>query len=350
MPKSLQTPSRIRFQLALLVLAAVLPVWLLSGVLVFQAYGTKRDQANKTMLNTSHSLAMRLDRELTGVQAALMALATSPAFASGDFAGVQRQALQFLKSYPGADIIVADPTGQQLLNSARPYGSPLPTRNNPGTVRRIFATGKPIIDDLYYGALTKRPLISIDIPVVRAGKVAYDLAMTFPSARMGHLLQQQRLPPDCYGAILDSLPVLVARSRYPEKYVGKTANSLLRQAMTRAPEGVVEYTNVEGKPVLVAFTRSAVSPWSVVVGMPKLSLLAGIIRWMGWAVAGSTAISLFGITLAFGLGRRIVHAEEARHQSEEQYRVLFDTLLEGFCIIEVLFNEGGRPAITVFWK
>ncbi len=36
-------------------------------------------------------------------------------------------------------------------------------------------------------------------------------------------------------------------------------------------------------------------------------------------------------------------AEEALRQSEERYRTLFDTLIEGFCIIEVIFGSDGRP-------
>jgi PAS domain S-box-containing protein len=36
-------------------------------------------------------------------------------------------------------------------------------------------------------------------------------------------------------------------------------------------------------------------------------------------------------------------AEEKLRHSEERYRLLFDTLIEGFCIIEVIFDPGGRP-------
>jgi PAS domain S-box-containing protein len=36
-------------------------------------------------------------------------------------------------------------------------------------------------------------------------------------------------------------------------------------------------------------------------------------------------------------------AEDALRQSEERYRTLFDTLIEGFCIIEVVFDAHGRP-------
>jgi PAS domain S-box-containing protein len=36
-------------------------------------------------------------------------------------------------------------------------------------------------------------------------------------------------------------------------------------------------------------------------------------------------------------------AEDAMMQSEEQYRTLFSTMLEGFCIIEMVFGDDGKP-------
>jgi len=306
-----RTPSTIRFQLACLVLVSVLPVWLISGFLVYHAYSTKCDQVNSDMLESARSLAMVVDRELMTVQAALQGLATSPGFGTGDFAGVQQQALQLLESYPGADIIVADQTGQQLVNSARPFGTPLPRRNNPETVRRIFASGKPVISDLFYGAVSKKPLISIDLPVTCNGKIAYDLAMTFPSERLVSLLRQKNFAKDRYGVILDSRPVMIARSRFPEGSVGKLANRGLVLALQHAEEGVAEYTNVEGNPAFVTFCRSSISPWAVVVGVPKASVMAEIYRWLAWTSAGSALLSLFGIALALAYARRITRDIQA---------------------------------------
>ncbi|HJV36804.1 histidine kinase dimerization/phospho-acceptor domain-containing protein, partial [Geomonas sp.] len=297
-------PSTIRHQLAGLMLAAVLPVWLVSGWLVFHAYSAKRDQVSATMQESARSLAMVVDRDLASVQAALQALATSPAFLAGDFTAVHGQVMELLKSYPGADIIVADQSGQQLVNSARPLGTPLPRRNNPETVRRIFTEGKPVVSNLFFGALTKRPLISIDVPVAREGKVLYDLAMTFPSDRMGALLRQQRLSAGWYSVIVDGKTVVVARSRYPERFVGKQANPAhLKQAALA--EGSAEYENVEGERVLVAFCRSSLSPWRAVVGVPKAVILSDIYLWTGWAIAAAGLISLFGIGLALSFARRI---------------------------------------------
>lgn len=42
------------------------------------------------------------------------------------------------------------------------------------------------------------------------------------------------------------------------------------------------------------------------------------------------------------------HAEQALRESEEKYRTLFDSVDEGFCVIEVLFDDAGHPADYVF--
>jgi C4-dicarboxylate-specific signal transduction histidine kinase len=303
--------STIRSQLAILVVACVLPVWLVAGFLVVHAYSDKRNQINRNMLETARAMTMVVDRELSSVQAALQALATSPAFANGNFAVVHRQALELLKSYPGADIIVADVTGQQLVNSYRPYGDSLPKRKTLETVRSIFESGKPLVSDLYYGAVTKRPMIGIDVPVFHDGKVAYDLAMTFPSDRLASILAQQKLPKGWYCSILDSKRVIVARTQDPEKYVGKQANSEFRQAMTKAQEGTTEVHSVGGTPVLASFCKSSMSEWAVAFGVSKAVVMTETYQWMGWAIGGAATISLIGIIFALGIARRIAEDIQA---------------------------------------
>jgi hypothetical protein len=298
----------IRSHLTSLVLACVLPVWLIAGFLVYYAYESKRALVTGHMLDTAHALSMSVDQELANGQSALQALATSPTFISGDLAGIHRQALELIRFYPKADIIVADSSGQQLVNSYRPFGLKLPKRNTPETVRRIFQSGKPVVSDLFFGAVTKRPLIAIDVPVFRNGEVVYDLSMTLPSDRLASILSRQHLPSEWYGTILDSKGIVVTRTKHPERFVGHIATDTIRQAMTKSPEDIIKVINLEGTSVFAAFSQSAVSGWTVVIGVPISTAMTDMYAWLGWALGCATILSLFGIALAMRIGSRIAQS------------------------------------------
>lgn len=302
-------PTSIRRQLSWLVAACVVPVWIVAGILVHHAYRAKRTQISGHLLEMARSLSMSVDRELAGAQAALMGLATSPSFEAGDLAAVHRQARMLLSSYPGADIIVADAGGQQLVNSHLPFGAPLPRRNTPETVRRIFRSGRPVVSDLYYGAVTGRPLVAIDVPVTRGGRVLYDLSMTFPPGPMATILFQRRFSEDQrFAVVLDSRGVVVARSRERERLVGRRACPELLGAVAAFREGGTEAVNLEGKRVINAFSRSALSGWVVVIGVPAATVQAEMQRWLGWALAGTLFLSLAGVALAWTFGRTIARS------------------------------------------
>ncbi|KAB0670242.1 hypothetical protein F6V30_08790 [Oryzomonas sagensis] len=303
--------STIRYQLTRLVATCVVPVWLAAAFLVFYAYSAKRDHLNSTMLEAARAMTMGVDRELASVEAALRGLATSPAFAAGDFAAIHRQTRELAAAYPGADIIVADATGQQLVNSYRPYGTPLPRRKNAETVARIFQSGKPLVSDLFYGAVTRRPLIGIDVPVFRDGRVVYDLAMTFPSDRLASILTALKLPPEWYGSILDSRRVVAAKTQSPERGVGVHVTPALNRAMARAMEGTAEIVNLEGRPVFATFCRSAMSNWTVAIAVPKAAVMTELYRWTAWAVGGAAVISLVGIIFGLGMARKIAQNIQA---------------------------------------
>jgi PAS domain S-box-containing protein len=310
--ESIARPKRrrptIHSHLIRLVLACVIPVWLIAGFLVYHAYSSKRAVIKEHMLETARALTMSVDRELAIAQAALQTLSTSPVFDSGDSAGMHNQVLELLNFYPQADIIVADASGQQLVNSYKPFGTPLPKRNIPETVRRIFQYGKPIVSDLYFGAVTKRPLIAIDVPVFVNGQVAYDLSMTLPFNRLASILSQQRLPPEWFGTILDSKGVVVTRTRDPKLYVGKMVASDTRRAIAGSAEGIVEVTSLEGIRVFDAFSRSKTSNWTVVIGIPTSVAMKSMYSWLGWAIGCATILSLAGIALAMRIGNSIAHS------------------------------------------
>ena len=171
----------VQFWLASLVAACVLPVWIAAGFLVVYSYQNKRALTEQRMLETARALTLVVDRELANVQASLTVLTASPSLDSGDLAVFYRAAKTVAHEYPGADIILADATGQQLVNTFLPVGASLPKRSIPDVVHRVYATGRPITSNIFAGAVTGQLRVSVDIPVFRDGRVVYDLAMTFPA-------------------------------------------------------------------------------------------------------------------------------------------------------------------------
>ncbi len=297
----------IRIHLVCLVLACLLPAGLAEGYLVYAAYRNKRLLVEQHMAEATRTLGHIVDRELDNVQTALSALSTSPSIDSRNFAAFHAQARKVLADFPAADIILADAAGQQLSNSYLPFGTPLPRRNVPDRVRRIFATGQASISDLFKGAVTGRFLISVDMPVAGPdGETVYDLAMTLPAAHLDGLLAMARLPEDWVATILDRNRAVVARTKSGDLYVGQRITlPVLLQRLDQAPAGLFESDSLEGLPVFLSYQESARTGWTVLVSIPRAAIMRDLWIWLAGTGAGLLVLSVLGIGVAWRLGRRI---------------------------------------------
>lgn len=300
---------RIRSYLNTLVLSCLVPVCLASAYLLHSSYENRVALLEQNLAATADILSVAVDRDLAIIRASLEALATSPALAASDMSAFYDQVRNVLLNFPDADVILADASGQQLVNSYKPYGSPLPKRNPQGAVRRIFETGWPSISNVFRGAVTGRYLIGVDVPVFEDGQVRYDLAMTLPADRLNALLHPPALPKEWLVSILDRNNVIAARSSLPETYVGKPVESqpLLRM-MAADEEGATDGVNAEGVPVTVSFKRSAMTGWTVLVSVPRAVMAAELWRWLKWVVAALCLLILFGLSLAMDITRIITRS------------------------------------------
>lgn len=75
-----------RTGLLTLVFACILPALVVASVAVYESYVVQKDRILRDTIFLARNLAAILDRELTGVQAGLQMLATSPDLLSGDLA------------------------------------------------------------------------------------------------------------------------------------------------------------------------------------------------------------------------------------------------------------------------
>ena len=291
----------IRFWLTCLVIGCVLPAALGSVFLFTISYQQQRTILERNTIATARALMQAIDAELFGVQSALQVLASSQRLASGDLFSFYRKASEALPNMGGNYIVVTDSTGQQRLNTLKPFGDPLPQLPLSAKVRRVFENGQPAISDFFAAADIGQSAITLEVPVFSNGKVIYSLAMGIFADRLEDILRRQNLPPDWITAIFDSSGTIAARTHKPEQYVGGKASASFLRTSAEVSEGVTEVNSLEGIPVLSAFNRSPRSGWAISIGIPKTTLTENLWRSMSF----NAAVTLALLALSIGMARII---------------------------------------------
>lgn len=300
----------VRGWLVLLVFACTLPAFAAAALYIAFEYERGREQLVQDSLATARALTAVVDRELAGTRSGLLALASSPYLSADELARFHAQARDVQRTQNVNNIVLIGAGGQQVVNTLRPFGSPLPVEPN-AAILAIFQTGKPVVTDLFVGPVARRPLLAVAVPVVRDGKVAYVLAAGIWPERLSAVLTQQRLPPGWVAGIFDSTGAIVARTHEAERYVGQKGSPALIARLAQGGDGRVETVTLEGTPVVSVFSRSAQSRWSVAIGIPR-AMLAGQLRG---SLLGLIVATLLLLAAALGaawyVGRRMVRSMRA---------------------------------------
>ncbi|MFC7738862.1 PAS domain S-box protein [Roseomonas sp. GCM10028921] len=291
--------------LVVLVTGLLLPVLLFSWLVLSRFAEGERNRYEGEALDYARRIATAVDRELGGFQAALQVLATSRQWDRDDYAELHRQALD-VRELLGAEVIVKDARGQQFVNTRLPPGSSLP-RSLPTGDEAAVAARRPIISDLFIGTTAGSPIISVNVPIIRAGEVSGLIAAAISPDRLAGLLRSQGLPEDWTGALVDNAGRIIARSRQHARFVGAEATrDLIERAV--GTEGTWVGTTLEGTPVLSAYARSSLAGWRAAVGVPVETASAPA-RYSLGVLLGVGALSLLLAILVAGYcGRQIARA------------------------------------------
>lgn len=298
----------IRMSLAMLVVGCILPIALVAAFLIHNFYGHERTQLTTNAISRARAMVSVVDRDFANVQAALLALSTSPFLADDDLGGFHAQAVRALRHMQAESIVVLGPRGRLLLSTSRQFEAPLPNLVNPPELTRFLETGKPGISDLFVGPLSGRLILLITVPVKRNGVIAYTLNATLAPAQLMSVLSEQRLPRSWRAVIIDSSGHAAARSHGMDKFFGKKVSPDLLRRLGGADEAVFESTTLEGIPVVTVYSRSTLTRWTVALGLPVHELTAGLRRTLAWLIVVTFAALVIGLALAWLIGGRIARS------------------------------------------
>ena len=300
----------IQARLVILILVTVLPLVGLTSFAMIRSVDDERARMQRDVRQRVEDLLADVDRWISSIQAELQVLAVSPSLQEGDFAAFDRQ-MRAALTIQGTAIVLHDTTGQQLLSTNRPFGERLPRATNTEMHHRVVGTGKPQISDLIIGAVLRRPILSVGVPVFRDGQVAYVLAMGLGPELLLPLLQQQSLGPDWTVAIFDRQGLTLARNRDHDRFLGQPAAPILKKTMARAVESWFPNVTKDGVEVYSTFRRSPISGWTVAIGLPREFVDAPLRRAQWLAFGGGAAVLALSLALAGWMARAIRRPVEA---------------------------------------
>lgn len=275
----------------------MLPLIVFAVGIVFHNYEQDRKDATQRVLETVRSIRLVLDAEMQRMTGGVEVLALTNSLRNGDFNNFRRMAGGFLDQY-GKDgvVIVADRQGHQLFSSVASDTASLPLRNNVTIIEKVFSTGHLQYSNLFTGAVKRRPVVTVEVPVMRDGEVLYDICFSPPIDIFQTILEKQRPSRDWTLSIFDGEGVNFARVPSSHDTVGQRASPSLRAEMSRHDEATFPTVSLEGVPLITSVARSAITGWTVAAGIAESSLVAPL-----WRTLAITSV-IGGVLLLVGLG------------------------------------------------
>jgi len=301
----------IRLHLAGLVAGCVLPIAAVAVFLILNFYQHERIQLENNATSRARALMMLLDRDFSSAQATLQALGTSHRLATGDLVGFYSRALEVVRYSHAENIVVWDASGQMLLTTSLPYQERGTGLFRPESLKRTLDLDEPAVSDLFLDPVSGRLMFSVAVPVRQEGVPRYSLNTSLAATELARLLTEQKIPANWRATILDSTGSVVARSVDLEKFQGKKVSSGLLADIHAASEGSQEGMTLDGTPVLTVFSRSPVTQWTVVIGIPMQELTAGLFDTLLWLIAATVTALLAGISWTWHFGGRVAGSVRA---------------------------------------
>lgn len=311
---STSSPRRtlsLRWYLVLLVAGTLLPVVLFALVVVYKLSTQEQEASERRTLLAAHNLAEAVEHELSSTSRILYVLASSEQLSQGDLKTFHSEAKRAAQTQPSwVTLILLSPDGQQVVNTIQPFGKPLPKAGEPASLRRVVETHQSAVGNLSR-SLLKPGLIGfpVRVPIMRGDSLQYILSAILNQQAIARVVTKQAsIDGEWTRTVVDGQGIVVARTRDPERFVGKRGTPSFLKRIAETTEGVYQDTTLEGVSVYVAFSRVGDTPWTAAVTVP-VDVVQRPARQALWLVVGSGLVLLLisGIG-AFILARQISYS------------------------------------------
>jgi two-component sensor histidine kinase len=288
------------------VLAVAIPMVLLSAVIVGRLAEAQRQSRRDALTYSARSVATAVDAQIERYRSIGTVLGLSPTLASDDLSAFRHEAERVFATLSRAWLLLADPSGHELVNLRLPVEAALPDRSAKAMElqTRAFATRQVQVSDVFLSAAARKPVVSIEVPIFRDDQPHYLLAVVIDTDLFLEILNVAQLPEGWLNGIIDRAGNFVARSSGHDLLVGSPASPGWRAVLGR--EGLSEFHAREGEVVTNANAISRLTGWTIGVAARKDAFEAPIMHTIVIAAIGAGCVTVFSILLAAWAARSII--------------------------------------------
>jgi signal transduction histidine kinase len=311
--------ATIGFYLVALVMLAMIPLMIIAGVLIWRQSVLQRQAFERSLLRTALALSVAVDRQLYSDRVMLETLAQSQLLDRGELEAFHVLCKRVIEQRQGLFISLFEADGRQIFNTLRPIGATLPTPfqhpspphpdrppiGDPTSIQQVLKTGQPVNSDLLWGLVAGRLIFTMNVPVIRDGKIRYVLNAAFEPEVMTRLLHDNEQFKGVPAVIFDRRGFIVGRWKDADKYVGHRATANVLEQLKTRDSGVGSGQTLEGLALYYSFARSQTSGWTVSMGAERTQLERDVRA--GWIVGGTLALGglILGALLALSIAARM---------------------------------------------
>jgi signal transduction histidine kinase len=252
-------------------------------------------------------ISAALDLVVERSMGALVALTTLQPIDAEDLAHFTEIAARIVPLNPSwRSVRLVDPSLRIIANT-EPGAA---TLVQPDWVREIFATGKKTVSTVRQDP-DGQWVVNVGVPVIRGGRVRYALSARLRASALADFLQRQAPPEGGVITLIDATPVIIARTRNLDLFIGRPPTADFVQRSRNGNSGSARSVLLEGTPAYSAWYRSPVTGWTVVIGMPSDVIDRPLQRRTISILTAAGVTLTLGVVLAVVLGRGIVRAQTA---------------------------------------
>jgi signal transduction histidine kinase len=301
---------RLRTLLIVLILVTTLPVAAFAAWVIWRSTADQAALIDAQNIEQARAMLVAVDQEIKATIASLKVVALAEQIHETDKTRFSAMASRVLPLHPGwQSIRLIDPSLRVLSNTAGPASdAPL---LNPDWVREIIQTGRPAVSSPRRDPVSGQVVVSIGVPVTRGGRLEHVLGARVYARMFGEILQRQKAPAEGVAVLLDHKNVILARTLHNDRYAGQPATPEFIARSGEAMEGSWRSVMREGIPAYSAWSRSALTGWTVGIALPAAPIDDSVRRSFVTLVAGGLALTVGGVILALLLGRGLIRAQTA---------------------------------------